>query len=64
MLRSLMTISGFTLMSRVLGLLRDQIMAIFVGACAASDAYLAAFRFPNMGRALWMVVRGNGSGGN
>jgi len=50
MLRSLMTISGFTLMSRVLGLLRDQIMAIFVGACAASDAYLAAFRFPNMGR--------------
>jgi len=53
MLRSFMTISGFTLMSRVLGLLRDQIMMIMVGACAASDAYLAAFRFPNMGRRIF-----------
>lgn len=48
-----MTISGFTLMSRILGLLRDQIMTIMVGACAASDAYLAAFRFPNMGRRIF-----------
>lgn len=49
----MMTISGFTLMSRVLGLLRDQLLAIMLGACAASDAFLSAFRFPNMGRRIF-----------
>lgn len=53
MLRSLMTISGFTLLSRVLGLLRDALQGIIIGACAASDAFLAAFRFPNMGRRIF-----------
>lgn len=48
-----MTISGFTLMSRVLGLLRDVLQAAIIGACAASDAFLAAFRFPNMGRRIF-----------
>lgn len=48
-----MTISGFTLMSRVLGLLRDQLFGIILGACSASDAFLSAFRFPNMGRRIF-----------
>lgn len=53
MLRSLMTISGFTLMSRILGLLRDALQGIIIGACASSDAFFAAFRFPNMGRRIF-----------
>ena len=48
MLRSLMTISGFTLMSRVLGLLRDTLQANIIGMNAMSDAFLSAFRFPNI----------------
>ncbi len=53
MLRSMMTISGFTLISRVLGLVRDQITGIIIGPCAASDAFFSAFRFPNMGRRIF-----------
>ena len=53
MLRSLMTISGFTFMSRILGLIRDQIMGVVVGPCAASDAFFSAFRFPNLGRRIF-----------
>ena len=49
----MMTISGFTFMSRILGLLRDQLLGIILGACAASDAFLSAFRFPNMGRRIF-----------
>lgn len=53
MLRSLMTISGFTLMSRVLGVARDILIARFVGTGAVADAFFAAFRFPNMFRRIF-----------
>lgn len=53
MLRSLMTISGFTLMSRVLGVARDVLIARFVGTGAVADAFFAAFRFPNMFRRIF-----------
>jgi len=53
MLRSLMTISGFTLMSRVLGLIRDVLQGIVVGMNSYTDAFLTAFRFPNMGRRIF-----------
>lgn len=49
----MMTISGFTLMSRVLGLLRDIIQGAFLGLSGINDAFLAAFRFPNMGRRIF-----------
>jgi putative peptidoglycan lipid II flippase len=39
--------------SRVLGLVRDQLFAILVGANAFSDAYVAAFRIPNLLRDLF-----------
>ena len=51
--RSLGTIGGLTLASRVLGLVRDSLFARYVGASFASDAFLVAFRLPNMFRALF-----------
>lgn len=53
MLRSLMTVSGFTLMSRILGFLRDILIAKFVGTAVIADAFFAAFRFPNMFRRIF-----------
>lgn len=53
MLRSLMTISGFTLMSRILGVARDVLIAGFVGTGVVADAFFAAFRFPNMFRRIF-----------
>ncbi len=53
MLRSLATVSGFTLLSRILGLVRDVLMAGFFGTHAQSDAFVAAFRFPNMFRRIF-----------
>jgi putative peptidoglycan lipid II flippase len=47
------TIGGLTLVSRVLGFVRDQLMAHFVGAGFASDAFLIAWRLPNLFRALF-----------
>ena len=47
------TIGALTLVSRVLGLARDMLMARFVGAGLASDAFLIAFRIPNLFRALF-----------
>ncbi|HEY0271227.1 MAG TPA: murein biosynthesis integral membrane protein MurJ [Sphingomonas sp.] len=47
------TIGGLTLLSRVLGFVRDQLMAHFVGAGFASDAFLVAWRLPNLFRALF-----------
>jgi putative peptidoglycan lipid II flippase len=48
-----MTISGFTLMSRILGLVRDILIARFVGTGVVADAFFAAFRFPNMFRRIF-----------
>jgi len=46
-------ISMATLASRVLGLVRDQLFAALVGANAFSDAFVAAFRIPNLLRDLF-----------
>lgn len=51
--RALGSIGGLTLASRVLALVRDSLQATFVGAGFASDAFLVAFRLPNMFRALF-----------
>ena len=47
------TIGGLTLVSRILGFVRDMLMARFVGAGFASDAFLIAWRLPNLFRALF-----------
>ena len=51
--KALGTVGGLTLASRVLGLVRDSLFARYVGAGFASDAFLVAFRLPNMFRALF-----------
>ena len=53
LLKATGTIGGLTLASRILGLVRDSLFARFVGASFASDAFLVAFRLPNMFRALF-----------
>jgi putative peptidoglycan lipid II flippase len=42
-----------TLLSRVLGLARDVVIANFVGASAAADAFFIAFKIPNFMRRLF-----------
>jgi putative peptidoglycan lipid II flippase len=51
--KALGSVGGLTLASRVLGLVRDTLFARFIGASFASDAFLIAFRLPNMFRALF-----------
>ncbi len=50
LLKSASTVSLFTLASRVTGLVRDLIINATFGAGALTDAYVAAFRIPNMFR--------------
>ncbi len=42
-----------TLLSRILGYVRDMVMASYFGAGLASDAFIAAFRVPNLLRRLF-----------
>lgn len=51
--KSLGSVGGLTLVSRVLALVRDTLQATYVGATFASDAFFVAFRLPNMFRALF-----------
>ena len=53
LIRSLTSVGGLTLVSRVLALVRDTLQASYVGAGFASDAFFVAFRLPNMFRALF-----------
>ena len=54
-LKSLATVSGMTMMSRVLGFVRQILMAGIIGAGGnpVADAFWAAFRLPNMFRRLF-----------
>jgi putative peptidoglycan lipid II flippase len=53
LLRALATVSGMTLLSRILGLVRELLAAYFFGASAMWDAFLVAFRLPNLLRRLF-----------
>ncbi len=46
-------VGGLTALSRVLGLLRDMVIARFFGASLAADAFFVAFRIPNVLRRLF-----------
>ncbi|MSU89554.1 murein biosynthesis integral membrane protein MurJ [Rhodobacteraceae bacterium 2CG4] len=50
MARAFMTVGAWTLLSRVLGFGRDILIALFLGAGPAADAFLVAFALPNMFR--------------
>jgi len=53
LLRSMLSFSGGTFVSRVLGLVREQAIAYAFGANAATDAFWVAFRIPNFLRRLF-----------
>jgi putative peptidoglycan lipid II flippase len=52
LLRSIATVGGYTLLSRILGFVRDVLVAAFLGAGPLADAFVVAFRLPNLFRAF------------
>jgi putative peptidoglycan lipid II flippase len=69
--RDVTTVGSATLLSRLLGFLRDVLIAAVLGAGALSDAYFAALQIPNLFRRLlaegalnadfvpmWLRIRG------
>ncbi len=52
LLRSTAVFSAMTFLSRISGLVRDQVYAQVFGASAAMDAFVVAFRIPNFMRRL------------
>ncbi|CAJ0995757.1 murein biosynthesis integral membrane protein MurJ [Sodalis praecaptivus] len=53
LLKSLAAVSSMTLFSRVLGFIRDAIVARVFGAGMASDAFFVAFKIPNLLRRIF-----------
>ncbi|WP_085902572.1 murein biosynthesis integral membrane protein MurJ [Kiloniella majae] len=53
LVRNLATVSGFTGISRILGFVRDILVAAFLGAGPIADAFFVAFRLPNLFRRLF-----------
>ncbi|MCK5352318.1 murein biosynthesis integral membrane protein MurJ, partial [bacterium] len=53
MIREAGVVGGATVVSRVLGLVRDAVMAAIFGATPAADAFFVAFRIPNLMRQLF-----------
>lgn len=53
LVKSISTVSGFTLLSRIAGFLRDLLMAKYLGAGMAADAFFIAFKLPNFFRRLF-----------
>ena len=50
LMMGLFTVGGWTMASRVLGLVRDLMIAAFLGAGPVAEAFLVAFALPNMFR--------------
>ncbi len=53
LLRALATVSGMTLLSRILGFARDFVIARAFGAGLATDAFFVAFKLPNLLRRMF-----------
>ena len=53
LLKAISTVSIYTLLSRVFGLIRDILIANLLGASSVADAFFVAFRFPNLFRRLF-----------
>ncbi len=52
-IRSAATVGGWTMGSRILGFVRDILIASFLGAGPVADAFFVAFKFPNFFRRLF-----------
>ncbi len=53
LLKTLVTISGMTMLSRITGLIRELLIARAFGASGFTDAFFVAFRIPNLLRRLF-----------
>jgi putative peptidoglycan lipid II flippase len=53
LLKAVATVSGMTLISRVLGFVRDAVIARMFGAGLETDAFFVAFRIPNLLRRMF-----------
>jgi putative peptidoglycan lipid II flippase len=51
--RSFATVGGYTALSRLLGFVREILIAYFVGTGMVADAFFVAFRLPNMFRRVF-----------
>jgi putative peptidoglycan lipid II flippase len=53
LLKAAVSVSGMTLLSRITGFVRDTLMAVLFGAGHSMDAFVVAFRIPNLLRRLF-----------
>ncbi len=53
LIKAAATVSGLTLLSRITGLIRENITAVLYGAGAMTDAFFVAFRLPNLLRRMF-----------
>ena len=53
MLKGLVTVGGWTMASRILGFLRDMLIAALAGTGPVADAFFIALRVPNLFRRLF-----------
>ena len=53
LIKSTGTFGFYTIISRILGYLRDILIAIFLGTSFVADAFFVAFRIPNTFRRLF-----------
>src|SRR6201996_4191206 len=53
MFKRLLSVGGFTLLSRITGFARDMLLAWTLGGGLMSDAFFVAFVFPNNFRAIF-----------
>jgi putative peptidoglycan lipid II flippase len=53
MIGKILTVGGYTLLSRLTGFLRDIMLAAIIGAGPVADAFFVAFRLPNHFRAIF-----------
>src|SRR4030095_8529279 len=51
--RAVATVGGFTLVSRVVGFIRDVVLSAVLGSGAVADAFVVAFKLPNFFRRLF-----------
>src|ERR1044072_6639570 len=51
--RSIATVGSFTLLSRVVGFIRDIVLSAVLGSGAVADAFFVAFKLPNFFRRLF-----------
>src|SRR3712207_2411268 len=53
MFRKILSVGGWTLLSRLTGFIRDVVIAAVMGVGPIADAFFVAFRIPNHFRAIF-----------